>query len=52
MATSPVDLISSTDSALCLIIRGLEIRGRGRLFAHSQNIDFPESFSLPYFTRS
>ena len=60
MASSPADLISSTDSALCLIIKDLWIGGRGgprvrdlteNFFAYSQNIDFPESFSLPYFTR-
>jgi len=41
-------------------IRDLYIRGRGRLrvrdltksfFAYSPNIDFPESFILPFFTR-
>ena len=54
------DILQKTVVGCRWDIRDLSIRGRGLLrardltstfFAYSQNIDFPESFILPYFTR-
>jgi len=62
-AESPFLLLDQGDKRRLwsqVVTRDLQIRGRGWLrvrdltwsfFASSQNIDFPESFILPFFTR-